>query len=34
MNLQNEKESEKEKSNVYNMLLKELRDNLSSTENL
>jgi len=32
MNLQNEKESEKEKSNVYNMFLKELRDNLSSTE--
>lgn len=30
--LKNEKENEKEKSNIYNMFLKELRDNLSSTE--
>ena len=32
-NLEIEKESENSKSNIYNMLLKELRDNLSCTEN-
>lgn len=31
-NLEIEKESENNKSNIYNMLLKELRDNLSCTE--